>query len=314
MSDRVLRPHKAVVYKEEESEEEISTHKSNMAPAKSNKGSWRSTGASPHPRTPQRKEDEDGQQVTRQDFMDLKAHIDNKLSEMEHSVIHELREELRELRSSTKTLEDKIRCLESENSALKSNLKKLDYLSSHSQDIQDIIDNENERRSCHVVLSGRLVEEARNEENLVQATAALIKENINPDFHTSNILSAKRLGRSPQEGMTDKRKILVRLNNRETRTSLQRKRKQRKTEGLYMNDFLMASSTKVFYQLRVAKKKFPDKIGSVWTYGGKVYTKTSQSENRILIENEAQLRNFIDRVGIPWDSLQRLVGPNNNNE
>ena len=137
----------------------------------------------------------------------------------------------------------------------------------------DIDNNDQYERRDTLILSGPQVPEATAEENPKQIIHELFRRHLNLQIDPSNISIAHRLGRKPSSS-PDKRNIIFKLCRRDTVTDIMHScRLFRNMDGpqpFYVNASLTPLRNKIFYALRMLKKKFPHKISSCSSQNGNI--------------------------------------------
>lgn len=125
---------------------------------------------------------------------------------------------------------------------------------------------ESEKLSWNLLLSGPKVPSISQQENLLQITTDLIKDNTHHHLKVAEIASVERYGRLPKTNMQDKRGILVKFHSKETKFQIMRARK--KGSGLFINEQLTREINDLFYKVRTLKKNNKNNLGILYTYNG----------------------------------------------
>ena len=101
----------------------------------------------------------------------------------------------------------------------------------------------------------------------------------------------------------DKKAIKVVCSNLTSRNHLLRQARQKRPNGIYLSEFLTTEKLSLFYRLRQMKRQHPAKIKSVFTRGGNIYYRLSDSD-RI-----TQVSSLQDLSGIVQSEPSSTVNP-----
>ena len=96
----------------------------------------------------------------------------------------------------------------------------------------------------------------------------------------------------------DKNMLKIECPNQAVKISLLKTARNSKPTGLFLSELLTPIRSKLFYQLRSLKKKFPAKFKSVYTRSGGVYYKLPGSERYYSVECEADLPDFVENSSV----------------
>ena len=78
----------------------------------------------------------------------------------------------------------------------------------------------------------------------------------------------------------EKKSVKIDCHNANSKLLIIKQTRSRKPEGFYVSEFLTTAKLKVFHNLRVLKKQYPQKIKAVFTRGGNVFY-TLHDSNRV---------------------------------
>ena len=112
---------------------------------------------------------------------------------------------------------------------------------------------------------------------------------------------AYRLGKKRDTQGPDKRDIIVKLCRRELKHDIIRACKSSKHDGLFINESLTPVRSFIQYGLRVARRKFPDKIVSLGSHEGKVYCwvkhdRAGDRNSKMFINSVAKFNELCENV------------------
>ena len=99
----------------------------------------------------------------------------------------------------------------------------------------------------------------------------------------------------------EKKSLKIDCSNPSTRIRLLKQAKSRRPAGLFLAEFLTPTKNSVFYNLRQLKKQHPDKFRSVFTRGGNIYYRLSESDRLYQVSSLSDLEKI---------NLQEQVGDN----
>ena len=147
-----------------------------------------------------------------------------------------------------------------------------------------------------IILSGPHIPVGSNEEDCVQIVRTVIKDRLKLDIPKTDIVFAHRLGYKPKSQKEDKRNLVVKMANLDSKRNLLITGKKMKNE-VYINDVLTPRRNTIFYVLRKVKKLHPDVVTGCTTFDGKVYAFVKRSSNHALAADPA-LANRDTRIPI----------------
>ena len=155
-----------------------------------------------------------------------------------------------------------ISSLQDDNAALRSDIQRLEGR------LEDV---EAYQRRNDVIVSGDVVTNIQPGVDIRQGILQELRNTLRIDLSSDNIVSAHRIGNKPPVQHPDKRKVLIKLSNYSIKSDLLRSCRNYKPNCMYINDNLTPFKSNLLYSLRVAKKKFPNRIAGCGSYDGKVY-------------------------------------------
>ena len=161
-------------------------------------------------------------------------------------------------------------------------------------------DIESNQRSDSLILSGDALPTATMNENPVQIVEDVLKSKLNIST-TDIILSAYRIGNKPVTQSPDRRKVMVKLKNSQSRIDIIHSCKTVKPSQLYVSENLVQSRAELLYALRQAKKREPQKLLSCWSRDGRIYdllkATSAQSNNyKVRIDDRLKLEELFEKT------------------
>lgn len=155
-------------------------------------------------------------------------------------------------------------------------------------------------RRDDVILSGLNVPEAKIGENLPAIVRAVLRDVCHLNIATTDIRSARRLGRPPQTQGPDKRPVLVTFYKKATK--IDAIVACRKTKGgLYANENLIQQRKRLFTYLWNLRKEHKDLIRHLYTLDGIIYVKKTNEGQPYRIRTEIDMRKCLDSLGVAHD-------------
>lgn len=152
--------------------------------------------------------------------------------------------------------------LQTENTSLRRDVKRL----------EERLDNiENFDRRNDIILSGSEIPTGSSGEDTLQAAIVTLKNKVNYTISNDRIAAAFRLGKKLDTQASDKRSILIKLHDNGVKHDIMKSFKTTRPQGLFANENLIPTRSKILYLLRVAKRKCPNKIAYCGSQDGKVY-------------------------------------------
>lgn len=199
--------------------------------------------------------------------------------------ISELKEELKERDSKIEHLEGKNKFLQTKILSLQRRVEKM----------------ERDEKENNIVIDG--IPETHGE-NLDDKMQKLFKDKMGIEVESNEFATIKRLGRTPNPIEGSKRKILVTFKRLERKQQVYQKKhvfkptdRKRKQE-IFINEDLPNEKAEVLFKLRKEKKN--EKIHAVWLYKGKIHVKLFENDRPQIIEDTADLNQFLQ-----WMEIQR---------
>lgn len=167
-----------------------------------------------------------------------------------------------ELISTLESRDGKIEQLQRENATLRRDLNRT---------LERLENLETGQLRNDVLISGGALPVGNVGENTTAVAASILRTTLNYKLPNEAVISTQRLGRPPATGQPDKRKILLKLTNEQTKEDLLRSCRSVKPSGLFINDNLIPSRAGILYCLRKLKARCPDKVEHCGSIRGRVY-------------------------------------------
>ena len=165
----------------------------------------------------------------------LKAGLGDGLSEEGNMTLSMLPDQLNIIINTLDALEAQIEKYEQENNLLKQKLSK----------IEERIDSlESDSRVRNLVLSGKADSNASQSENPLDTVLHLFKQNLQCE------LPANSIGNKPPNQSPDKRSLMVKLHNYESKRYIQAACRTVKPSDFFANDDLIPVRSSMLYALR----------------------------------------------------------------
>ena len=158
--------------------------------------------------------------------------------------------------------DERIDQLEQEVNRLKVNMRRME----DSLDEADAY----ERRDT-LILSGKDIPPAVVGEVPSEVACDIVKHRLKINIKSTDLSTAHRLGPKPKTQGPDRRNIIIKLCRRELKHDLITACKKYKPPNIFINESLTPTRNSIFFTLRQAKKKYPNKIAACSTHDGKVY-------------------------------------------
>ena len=174
---------------------------------------------------------EDGKKIVmaiREDFEKVRAELVKELSE-KSAEIKTLNEEMNKLRIKVNKLEEKVD------------------------------DAEAYERRDTLVFSGEAIPQASDDDNCTSIVCDLVKNKLKVKMTPTDISTAHRIGRRPQNQQADRRNIVVKLCRRDLKRDILFACRNIKP-NMYVNENLTPLRSTILYVLRQAKKSHGDKV------------------------------------------------------
>jgi len=125
-----------------------------------------------------------------------------------------------------------------------------------------------EDRKGNLIISGNSLPTVQPWEDPIKIATDLVSNELGNEFN-GTIKKAIRIGRKPTTGTEDKRSILIELRNPETKYELFKRCKMKKP-NFFLNEQLTPTRSSIYYVLRKARQKHPNKISHIRSYDGEV--------------------------------------------
>ena len=169
---------------------------------------------------------------------------------------------------------------------------------------EKIDDQEAYERRDTVVISGDSIPIGQVDENCMNITCKLVKDELNLVIATNDISTAHRLGPKPAPQSRDKRKIIVKFCRRDCKTAVISAARRIKSNRIYVNESLTPQRQSIAYALRKAKASCPDIVSGSTTLDGSVYVWVKPAnpgapgarDSRMKIDSYAKLEDFCTKT------------------
>ena len=155
--------------------------------------------------------------------------------------------------------DERIDQLEQEVNRLKVNMRRME----DSLDEADAY----ERRDT-LILSGKDIPPAVVGEVPSEVACDIVKHRLKINIKSTDLSTAHRLGPKPKTQGPDRRNIIIKLCRRELKHDLITACKKYKPPNIFINESLTPTRNSIFFTLRQAKKKYPNKIAACSTHDG----------------------------------------------
>ena len=153
-------------------------------------------------------------------------------------------------------------------------------------------------RGSNFVLSGATLPE--NASNLPQNVVELLRTAVQYQLPPQSIISAYRIGPRSATQSPDKRNVMIKLRDRETKRDIMSAFRTVKPKNLYANDDLTPQRARLLYLLRVAKRRCGGIITACGSIDGEVYVylkppNPTARSRRLLVNSMERLEDLCRR-------------------
>lgn len=157
-----------------------------------------------------------------------------------------------------------------------------------------------ERRDT-VVLSGDALPPVTSGEICSNLARELFQSKLSVAIASSDISVAHRIGGRPVTQGPDRRSIVVKLCRRDLKRDLLQASRSKKPTNFYVNESLTPRRNAFLQTLRIARRKFPDKISGTGSIDGKVFVWIKppdqvSRDSRLLINSFTRLDDFCTKT------------------
>ena len=146
--------------------------------------------------------------------------------------------------------------------------------------LESVIDEEDAyMRHETLIFSGSILPAFHPSENCPDIVRKIVKEKLHLE-QDMDISTAHRLGKKPQSNSPaspDKRSIIVKFCQRDTKKNIYLAARTAKVQNLYVNESLTPTRQKILYALRQIRRAHPNLLTGSSTFDGKVYAYTKPS-------------------------------------
>lgn len=187
--------------------------------------------------------------------------------------------------------------LQDQDEKLEIHNKQIQTLSQEVATLKELVGShekkEAERLSQNLILSGRAMPEFTEGENTALVAVEIFKNKFNLSVPRIHISSANRIGKPPTDGKPDKRKIIMRLTNKDVKNDVVITNIKNRVADLFINEELTKTVDGIYYQLRKLKKENPSKIATLYTRDGVIKVKKTKVGQPYSILTEKELDTFM---------------------
>lgn len=155
-----------------------------------------------------------------------------------------------------------------------------------------------DKTSNNLILSGNLIPLAVQDEDTTTVALNFLKNHLRYHLQRDQVSTAYRIGRLPESGTQDRRKIILKLVDRNLKKDLFASYKSMKVQGLYINEELTPEVNHLYYQLRQLKKENPSSFYRLFTRDGIIKARKSATGKMYDIITQEQLDTFKREVGL----------------
>ena len=185
------------------------------------------------------------------------------------------------LKNQVTTLEEKVESLE------------------NKLDAAEAIERKNE-----IVISGMNVPVATPGENISNTVSDLFRNSFRLSTPPTGIVKCHRIGKKPRPEVPDRRNILVKLSDEDTKNDLIATSKRIRADGIYLNESLSPIRKTIMYVLRKAKKEFPTKVSGCTSLNGSVFVwikppnpnAANATDTRMMVNTYSSLDKFCTQI------------------
>ena len=154
------------------------------------------------------------------------------------------------------------------------------------------------KTSNNVILSGSIIPPVMQNEDPLAVATDILKTHLRYELPKHQVESAYRIGRLPERGSPDKRKIIIKLCDKNIKKDLFGAYRTMKVQDLYINEELTPEANNLFYQLRQLKKRNPNSFDRLFTRDGIIKARKSPTGQMYSIVTQEQLDIFKRDAGL----------------
>ena len=225
-------------------------------------------------------------------LIDFFRKFEKKYTEQFESLQENMKTSLAERNAEISTLKTEV-------SSLKKRVSQLE---------EKIEDGEAYEKRDTLIFSGAKVPVISSNEDCIQVTQNLIRENLKVSVPENEISVAHRLGSNVNNQNSNKRSIIVKFCRRNTKSDVLSSARKMRIENLYINECLTSTQRMIGFVLRKAKRDHPDIISGSTTFEGKYFVWTKPPNT-----NSPGARDNKHNVGSIY-KLEKFLAQNLNKE
>ena len=155
-----------------------------------------------------------------------------------------------------------------------------------------------DKTSNNLILSGRHIPAVAQNEDPVAVAISVLRTHLQYELRQQQVETAYRIGRLPESGSPDKRKIILKLSDKNIKRDLFGAYKTMKVQDLYINEELTPEVNHLYYQLRQLKKMNPSSFDRLFTRDGIIKARKSPTGKMYSIVTQEQLDIFKRDTGL----------------
>ena len=149
-----------------------------------------------------------------------------------------------------------------------------------------------------LLLSGDRVPTYKSGERTADVAVDLLKNIFDYHLDKTYISSSSRIGKPPSDGKLDKRGIKLCLNNKVIKDDIVKTNVENFTDGFFINEELIESVNKLYFEIRNIRKNNRAKIPILYTRDGIIKVKRERKGRVTSIFSEKDLDDFKKLVGL----------------
>ena len=168
-------------------------------------------------------------------------------------------------------------------------------------------------RRNNLVLSGDAVTNIPPTDNLSDAVTRLLRSAVQYELQRPGLSTALRLGVRPSHNSPDKRSVLLKLQNEETKKDILLACRRVRPRGLFANEDLTPHRASLLFALRRAKKSANGKMTGCGSYNGRVFMylqppNPDARQQRVYVESFDKLKKLcLQELDISYDELMSQI-------
>ena len=213
-------------------------------------------------------------------------HKTKLLDELKANMTERVEEEVQMIKDEVKFIKDEIK------DEMRCEIRRVEQKceKDYNELCQWIAENEGERYSTKIILSGDAIPPIREDESPMDVAKNLIQNQLRIPTR-DNILSAVRFGTSPTGIGQHKPKILVELRDIRAKRDIVDAALQIRSAGLFINELLPKKTNELFFEVRKLKRE--KKIQVAYTKDGVIRVRKTREGTMRKIFTKRDLEKFI---------------------